>query len=79
MTVQEPVDDRTEQRRAAVVAWNVQAELLAQLTQQESSSRESRMDAQRRLDALRRTQEAMAARAGEPVDPGAGPRAVIVR
>lgn len=80
MTLQEPVTDRADRQRAAVAAWTRQAELLAELAEAESTSRETRMDAQRRLEALRRTQQALISRtetrSGPP--PDGHPRAVLV-
>jgi CheY-like chemotaxis protein len=84
MTLQNPVNDRVARQQAAVAAWTRQAELLAELVDAETTSREERMDAQRRLEALRRTQEALEARAARHTDPGDGvrpddhPRAVLV-
>lgn len=80
MTLQEPVTDRRERQQAAMAAWSRQAELLAQHAENESTSREARMDAQRRLEALHRTQQALRSRtetrSGTP--PEGHPRAVLV-
>jgi CheY-like chemotaxis protein len=82
MALQEPVSDRTEDREqhhAAVTAWQRQAELLTEAAQQPSTSREERMDAQRRLEALERTQQALLERtSGPPAPRTGGPRAVLV-
>jgi CheY-like chemotaxis protein len=79
MTLQDPVDERSARQRAAVAAWTRQAELLTELTAAETTSREDRMDAQRRLDGLRRTQEALQARARTVHAPQEDrPRAVLV-
>jgi CheY-like chemotaxis protein len=79
MTLQDPVDERSARQRAAVAAWTRQAELLTELTAAETTSREDRMDAQRRLDGLRRTQEALQARAHTVhAPPEDRPRAVLV-
>jgi len=79
MTLQDPVNDRLARQQAAVAAWTRQAELLAELAEAETTSREERMDAQRRLDALQRTQEALLARSGtSPAPLENHPRAVLV-
>jgi hypothetical protein len=81
MAVQEPVTDRTERQQAAVAAWERQAELLSELAGGASTSREARMDAQRQLEALRRTQDALLARTGPDAGTaprGEGPQAVLV-
>jgi CheY-like chemotaxis protein len=82
MTPQHPADDRLARQQAAAAAWTRQAELLAELVEAETTSREERMDAQRRLEALHRTQEALVARTRDHADPQAPPsdrpRAVLV-
>jgi CheY-like chemotaxis protein len=70
-------------RRAAAEAWSRRAELLEELSKRASTSREARMDAQRRLEALRRTQAALLARTEETVAEALAsleevPRAVLV-
>lgn len=79
MTLQDPVNDRVARQQAAVAAWTRQAELLTELAEAETTSREDRMDAQRRLEGLRRTQEALLARSGTAhAPPEDRPRAVLV-
>ena len=56
------VTSRLQQQLGAIAAWNREAELLLRLTEQVASNREARMDAQRRMQALRRTQTALTAR-----------------
>jgi CheY-like chemotaxis protein len=56
------VASRLQQQLSAIAAWNREAELLLRLTEQDASNREARMDAQRRMQALRRTRTALTAR-----------------
>jgi CheY-like chemotaxis protein len=80
MTLQHPADDRLARQQAAAAAWTRQAQLLAELAEAETTSREERMDAQRRLEALHRTQEALQSRTRDHADPQPNdrPRAVLV-
>jgi CheY-like chemotaxis protein len=82
MTLQDPVNDRVARQQAAAAAWTRQAALLTELAAAETTSREERMDAQRRLEALHRTQEALQARIRDHADPqpppSDRPRAVLV-
>jgi hypothetical protein len=62
------VASRLDQQLRAVDAWNREAATLSQIHAQVANSREARMDAQRRLQALRRAQQALIARTESAIE-----------